>query len=253
MAERREKRSTGRGSKSTGSRGKAGSQAKSTGKRRTSSQSRSTGTRKSAGSQSKSTGARKTTRSQSKSSGTRKTTRSQSKSTATKRSTRSQAKAPASERSESASDERIRGTAPSAADITKLDNFEASEEAKQHEPSAVDAMGQDKRREVVGHSYGPSKRSQIMFFVAVATVLVVVVGGWIVLVNAFDNPPENFSERAPWSTTPNNPELAAEQNARPVSPGTPCGEPGNEYPIPSASPCAPPSKANDFQGSSTGQ
>jgi hypothetical protein len=146
-----------------------------------------------------------------------------------------------------------RGTAPSAADIDKLEKFEPSEEAKRHEPSDVDAMGQDKRRQVVGHSYGPSRRSQLMFFVAVATVLVVVVGGWLALVAAFDNPPEQFSERAPWSTTASDPQLAAEQKAKPVSPLTPCGEPGNEYPIPPESPCAPPNKANDFQGSSTGQ
>ena len=63
-----------------------------------------------------------------------------------------------------------RGTAPSAANIKDLEKFEASEEAKQHEPSTVDARGQDKRRQVVGHSYGPSARSQIMFFVAVAAV-----------------------------------------------------------------------------------
>jgi hypothetical protein len=146
-----------------------------------------------------------------------------------------------------------RGTAPSAADIDKLEKFEPSEEAKRHQPSDVDAMGQDKRRQVVGHSYGPSRRSQLMFFVAVATVLVVVVGGWLALVAAFDNPPERFSERAPWSTTASDPQLAAEQNAKPVSPLTPCGEPGNEYPIPPESPCARPNKANDFQGSSTGQ
>jgi hypothetical protein len=146
-----------------------------------------------------------------------------------------------------------RGTAPSAADIDKLEKFEPSEEAKRHEPSDVDAMGQDKRRQVVGHSYGPSRRSQLMFFVAVTTVLVVVVGGWLALVAAFDNPPEQFSQRAPWSTTASDPQLAAEQKAKPVSPLTPCGEPGNEYPIPAESPCARPNKANDFEGSSTGQ
>src|SRR5918995_3270898 len=110
---------------------------------------------------------------------------------------------------------RIRGTAPSAADITKLELMEPSEDAKRHEPSDVDAMGQDKRRQVVGHSYGPSRRSQLMFFVTVATVLVVVVGGWLALVAAFDNPPERFSQRAPWSTTASDPQLAAEQKAKP--------------------------------------
>src|SRR5438067_13428774 len=77
---------------------------------------------------------------------------------------------------------RIRGTAPSAPDIRKLELMEPSDEAKAHEPSTVDAMGQDKRRQVVGHSYGPTRRSQIMFFVAVGAVLVVVVGGWLALV-----------------------------------------------------------------------
>ena len=114
-------------------------------------------------------------------------------------------------------------------------------------------MGQDKRRQVVGHSYGPSWRSQLKFFVAVAAVLVVIVGGWVVLVGLFDKPPTHFTDSAPWSGTPANAALTAEQNAKPVSPLTPCGEPGNQYPVPVQSPCAPPSKANAFQGSSGGQ
>jgi hypothetical protein len=146
-----------------------------------------------------------------------------------------------------------RGTAPSAANIRDLEKFEASDEAKAHEQSTVDAMGQDKRREVVGHSYGPSKRSQIMFFVAVGVVIVVVVGGWLALVSVFDKPPTHFKDQAPWSTTPSSAALAAEQNAKPLSPASPCGEPGNPYPIPVQSPCAPPSKANGSQGSSPGQ
>jgi hypothetical protein len=155
--------------------------------------------------------------------------------------------------SKSSKSRATRGTAPSAADITELDKFEASEEAKAHEPSTVDAMGQDKRRQVVGHSYGPSRRSQIMFFVAVAAVAVVIVGGWLVLVGLFDNPPTHFKDAAPWSTTPATAQLAAEQSAKPASPTSPCGEPGNVYPIPPESPCAPPNKANAFQGDSSGQ
>jgi hypothetical protein len=155
--------------------------------------------------------------------------------------------------SSSEDDSPTRGTAPSAANIEDLEKFEPSEEAKEHEPSTVDAMGQDKRRQVVGHSYGPTFRSQIMFFVAVAAVLVVVVGGWLVLVGLFDKPPTHFKDTAPWSTTPSNPTLAAEQNAKPVDPADPCGEPGNPYPIPPQSPCAPPSKSNGFQGTSSGK
>jgi len=166
---------------------------------------------------------------------------------------RRKARAEPSGSKESGSEEPIRGTAPSAADIEKLEKFEPSEEAKRHKPSTVDAMGQDKRREVVGHSYGPSARSQIMFFVAVGAVLVVIVGGWLALVSVFDKPPTNFKDSAPWSATPANAALAAQQNAKPVSPADPCGEPGNPYPIPPDSPCAPPSKANAFQGNSAGK
>ena len=139
-----------------------------------------------------------------------------------------------------------RGTAPSAADISKLEKFEPSEEAKRHKPSDVDAMGQDKRREVVGHSYGPSARSQIMFFVAVAAVLVVIVGGWLGLVALFDKPPTDSMDTAPWSKRAATPALAGEQNAKPLSPADPCGEPGNAYPPAPQSPCAPPSRANGF-------
>lgn len=145
------------------------------------------------------------------------------------------------------------GTAPSAADITELEKFEPSEDAKRHKPSDVDAMGQDKRRQVVGHSYGPPLRRQIMFFVTVGAVVVVIVGGWLALVSLFDKPPTHFSDQAPWSKPAANSALAAQQNAKPVSPATPCGEPGNQYPIPPQSPCAPPSKANGSQGTPSGQ
>jgi hypothetical protein len=200
--------------------------------------------------------------SRSKSSGTSrgKSTSSRSKAPpARSKASSSRSKAPSSRsrtsssRAKSDADKPVRGTAPSAADIDKLEKFEPSEEAKRHEPSTVDAMGQDKRREVVGHSYGPSKRSQIMFFVAVGAVVVVIVGGWLALVSAFDNPPTEFKDSAPWSTKPTSAALAAQQSAKPVSPANPCGEPGNPYPVPPESPCAAPSKANGNQGNSAGQ
>jgi hypothetical protein len=155
--------------------------------------------------------------------------------------------------SESGSEKPVRGTAPSAANIQDLEKFEPSEEAKRKQPSDVDARGMDKRRQVVGHSYGPSARSQIMFFVTVGVVIAVIVGGWLLLVAAFDKPPNDVKNTAPWSKPAANPSLAAQQNAKPASPSTPCGEPGNPYPIPPQSPCAPPSAANGFQGNSAGK
>jgi hypothetical protein len=132
-----------------------------------------------------------------------------------------------------------RGTAPSAADIDKLEKFEASEEAKAHKPSDVDAMGQDKRRQVVGHSYGPSRRSQLLFFVIVGVIVVVIVGGGMAAVAAFDTIPDELPDEAPWSKQAATPELQAQQQAAPKPVDTPCGEPGNEYPAPSDSPCGP--------------
>ncbi len=115
--------------------------------------------------------------------------------------------------------------------------MDPSEEAKAHQPSDVDAMGQDKRRQVVGHSYGPSRRSQVLFFVLVAVIGVAIIGGWMAAVAALDQTPDEFPDKAPWTKTASTPELRAQQQATPKPVDTPCGEPGNDYPAPSGSPC----------------
>ena len=101
-------------------------------------------------------------------------------------------------------------------------------------------MGQDKRRQVVGHTYGPSKRRQIMFFVAVGAVLVVIVGGWLALVALFDKPPTHFKDTRALVEDRGQPGpgRAAERQARSI-PAEPCGEPGNPYPMPAAEPLRP--------------
>ena len=118
--------------------------------------------------------------------------------------------------------------------------MEPSAEAKAHVPSDVDAMGSEKRRQVVGHSYGPSRRSQLMFFIAVGVTVVVVVGGWTLLVSIFDQTPDHFPNKAPWSQQASSPALQAEQATKPNAVDTPCGEPGNVYPVPAGSPCVKP-------------
>jgi len=126
--------------------------------------------------------------------------------------------------------ERTRGFAPSG-DIESMEKMEASDEAKAHQASDVDAMGQDKRRQVVGHAYGPSRKSQMIFFVIVGAIAVVVIGGYALAIAAFDQPQDEYADAAPWSSSD------AEQ--RPTrSPSGPCGEPGNPYPPPEDSPCA---------------
>ncbi len=131
-------------------------------------------------------------------------------------------------------EETTSGTAPSAADLDALNKMEASEEAQHHEPSDTDAMGQDKRREVIGHSYGPSKKTQLVFFIAVAAVFAILIGGYLAAIAAFDQPEDTYADEAPWSK-----EGAPTQ--KPLDPATPCGEPGNPQPDDSSvedSPCA---------------
>jgi len=95
----------------------------------------------------------------------------------------------------------------------------------------LDAMGQDKRRQVVGHAYGPSRKSQIAFFAIVVAVLVVAIGGYALAVAAFDQPKDDYPDSAPWA------ESGAEQRTT-RDPSGPCGEPGNAYPPPDDSPCS---------------
>jgi hypothetical protein len=128
------------------------------------------------------------------------------------------AKKPAAKRS---SESPTRGTAPSAANIKDLDKFEPSEEAKQHEPSDLDAMGQDKRRSVVGNTYGPTRRRQALFFAMAAGVAVLLVVGAIAAIHAFDQPEKNYPDEAPWA------QAEGADNPPVHSPSGPCGEPGN--------------------------
>lgn len=92
----------------------------------------------------------------------------------------------------------------------------------------LDAMGQDKRREVIGHSYGPSRKSQFIFFAVVAGILALVIGGYSLAISEFDQPPESYPDEAAWTGN----------SETPRTPTNPCGEPGNVTPPPDSSPCA---------------
>ena len=124
-----------------------------------------------------------------------------------------------------------RGTATSTPDLSGLHRLEPSPEAKAHEPSDIDAMGQDKRRQVVGHAYGPSRKSQLLFFAAVGAVFLLLIGGGLAAVAAFDQPEDEYPDESPWS--------ASDAEQIPTrDPSGPCGEPGNPYPFPVGSACA---------------
>lgn len=68
-----------------------------------------------------------------------------------------------------------------------------------HEQSDTDAMGLDKRRAVIGGSYGPSFSRQATLYGIVIVVLIGVGVGFKLLADTLDEPPEHISNTAPWA------------------------------------------------------
>jgi hypothetical protein len=65
----------------------------------------------------------------------------------------------------------------------------------------LDAMGNDKRRQVVGQSYGPSfARQAVAYGIAVAIIVALFIGGKIA-VDKLDKPPAHNEDQAPWSAS----------------------------------------------------
>ena len=124
--------------------------------------------------------------------------------------------------------------------------MEASGEAKRKQPSDVDAMGQDKRRKIIGNVSGPSRKSQFLFFGSVAAAVILVVGGYMLAIQLFDQPADSYPDRAPWAS-PDAPQNAS-AGASPRSPSGPCGEPGSPQPAPEGSPCARPEASDQPSG-----
>lgn len=98
--------------------------------------------------------------------------------------------------------------APSLGPHTDVDMHRDPEEVKERmsHRSTVDAMGQDKKRQVVGHSYGPSRSRQLLYYgIFVAFVIALYIGGSIA-VDELDAPPANNPDEAPWSQ-PDSPQI----------------------------------------------
>lgn len=60
-------------------------------------------------------------------------------------------------------------------------------------------MGLDKRRSVVGGSYGPSIAKQVAAYGAFLAVVAVLVVGFILATRELDQPPERRGAEAPWA------------------------------------------------------
>jgi hypothetical protein len=79
-------------------------------------------------------------------------------------------------------------TGPSLGPHTVIEREPVEERLSRHDQSESDAMGKDKRREVVGHSYGPSVARQAAMYGAFLAVLAGLVVGGILLLGVFDKP-----------------------------------------------------------------
>jgi hypothetical protein len=91
--------------------------------------------------------------------------------------------------------------APSVAPHTTFTRPAHEPGAVDHRGSEVDAIGLDKRREVVGKSYGPSvARRATMYGIFLAALTALVIGGKL-LADELDQPPAEVKAEAPWTGT----------------------------------------------------
>ncbi len=91
-------------------------------------------------------------------------------------------------------------TGPSLGPNTVIDREPVEERLARHEQSEVDAMGKDKRRAVVGQTYGPTKARQLALYGLFVAVLAVVLIGGIALIGKLDTGVgKHVPNSAPWS------------------------------------------------------
>ncbi len=90
-------------------------------------------------------------------------------------------------------------TAPSIGPDTVIERRPPEERLDFDKISNQDAMGDDKRREVVGKSYGPSRTRVFGTFAAFIAVVAAVSVGFYFLAKELDQPPAENPDEAPWS------------------------------------------------------
>lgn len=96
--------------------------------------------------------------------------------------------------------EEIRATtAPSIGPNTVIEKEPPGERLARKQQSKTDALGLDKRREVIGGRYSPSIARQAAMYGIFLAVLAVVAVGAIILVDKLDQPPDKVEARAPWA------------------------------------------------------
>jgi hypothetical protein len=75
-----------------------------------------------------------------------------------------------------------------------------AEESRGEERDAdLDAMGNDKRRAVIGQQYGATVRKRLLVYGAVVGIIVVAVIVFLTVVSGYDNRDIELKDTAPWS------------------------------------------------------
>jgi len=91
-------------------------------------------------------------------------------------------------------------SAPSLGPNTVIEREPVEERLSRHEQSEVDAMGLDKRRSVVGESFGPGKARQLAVYAGFLAILAALVVGGIILIGSLDTSVgKNVPNSAPWA------------------------------------------------------
>jgi hypothetical protein len=90
-------------------------------------------------------------------------------------------------------------TAPSVGPHTTFEKDSPEERLARHDQSDVDAMGLDKRREVIGGTYSPTAGRQLLMYGIFLLVVGAIVTGFLVAANKLDQPPDKYEDKAPWS------------------------------------------------------
>jgi hypothetical protein len=91
-------------------------------------------------------------------------------------------------------------SAPSLGPNTVIEREPVEVRLARHDQSDVDAMGLDKRRAVVGESFGPSKTRQLAVYLGAVVVAAALVVGGILLLGALDTSVgKNVPNSAPWA------------------------------------------------------
>lgn len=90
-------------------------------------------------------------------------------------------------------------SAPSLGPNTVIEREPVEERLARHDQSDQDAMGKDKRRPVVGQSYGASKARQLATYGVFLAIIAAVVVGGIILIGSLDTSVKKVPDSAPWS------------------------------------------------------